>query len=152
MIPEKLQVGKYKFNTLATLTVTTSFNNVGMPLKSKLYSFKSGDVIDVQKMFFKEGIGWEAQVSAITEQNRTVPFSVLVKVADTTPITTVDAKEQILSGSREGMVGGNTFPPNDNKSTSTTEPKKTFFTPKNIVIGVVVLGAVFGILKWQKVI
>jgi len=150
MIPEKPAVGKYKFNTLANLTITTSFNNVGMPLKSKLYSFKSGDVIDVQKMFFKEGIGWEAQVSAITEQNRTVPFSILVKVPDTTPITTVDAKERTLSGSRDGMVSGN--PPSDNKSTSTTDTKKTFSTPKNIVIGLLVLGAVFGILKWQKVI
>ncbi len=36
-------------------------------------------------------------------------------------------------------------------NTKSTEAK-SFFTPKNIVIGLGVLGAVFGILKWQKII
>ena len=50
--------------------------------------------------------------------------------------------------------GSSTTAQNDikNKQTNPTTDKKTFFTPKNIVIGLVVLGAVFGILKWQKII
>jgi len=35
----------------------------------------------------------------------------------------------------------------------TTENKKdTIFTPKNIIIGIVVLGGIYGILKWKKLI
>lgn len=50
--------------------------------------------------------------------------------------------------------GSSTTAQNDvkNKQTNPTTDNKSIFTPKNIVIGLVVLGAVFGILKWQKVI
>lgn len=138
--------GKYRFNTFADLTVTTQFNNAGVPLKSVLYHFNNGDVIDVQKMFFNDkGEGWEAQVSTITEQNRTVPFSILTKVADTTPITAnISRTEKTFNGSTDGMVFGGGQP-----NSNTT---KNIFTPKNIIIGVLAIGAVLGLLKWQKVI
>jgi hypothetical protein len=152
---QKPSTGKYRFNTFADLTVTTQFNSAGIPLKSVLYHFNSGDVIDVQKMFFNDkGKGWEAQVSAITEQNRTVPFSILTKVADTTPITTnISRTEKTFSGSTDGMVFGGGQPNNTTKQTATNPTTaKNFFTPKNIVIGIVAIGAILGLLKWQKVI
>ncbi len=42
----------------------------------------------------------------------------------------------------------------DSSSTGQETPKndKTFFTTKNIVIGVVGIVAIFGILKWKKII
>jgi hypothetical protein len=152
---QKPSTGKYRFNTFADLTVTTQFNSAGIPLKSVLYHFNSGDVIDVQKMFFNDkGEGWEAQVSAITEQNRTVPFSILIKVADTTPVTTnISRTEKTFSGSTDGMVFGGGQPSNTTKQTVTTPTTaKNIFTPKNIVIGILAIGAVLGLLKWQKVI
>ena len=137
--------GKYKFNTFADLTVITEFNNIGMPLKNVLYHFNNGDVIDVQKMFFNDkGEGWEAQVSAITEQNRTVPFSILTKVSDATPITTnISRKEQTLSGSKDGMAYSGQ--PNGSKQFVWTPMKK-------VVAGALAIGAVLGILKLAKVI
>lgn len=152
---QKPSTGKYRFNTFADLTVTTQFNSAGIPLKSVLYHFNNGDVIDVQKMFFNDkGEGWEAQVSAITEQNRTVPFSILTKVADTTPITTnISRTEKTFSGSTDGMVFGGGQPNNSStKQTTNPTPAKSIFTTKNIVIGVLAIGAILGLLKWQKVI
>lgn len=145
---QKPSTGKYRFNTFANLTVTTQFNSAGIPLKSVLYHFKNGDVIDVQKMGFNDkGEGWEAQVSAITEQNRAVPFSILTKVADTTPITTnISRTEKTFSGSTDGMVFGGGQPNNS----STKQTANT--TTKNIVIAVLAIGAILGLLKWQKVI
>jgi heat shock protein HspQ len=139
----KPSTGKYKFTTFADITVTTQFNNIGLPIKNVLYHFNNGDVIDVQKMFFNDKSNeWEAQLSAITEQNRTVPFSVLTKVADSTPITTnISRKEQTLSGSKDGMVYGNQ--PNGNA--------KSLFTPKNIIIGLLAIGVIVGGLKLAKV-
>jgi hypothetical protein len=151
---QKPSTGKYRFNTFADLTVTTQFNSAGIPLKSVLYHFNNGDVIDVQKMFFNDK-GWEAQVSAITEQNRTVPFSILTKVADTTPITTnISRTEKTFSGSTDGMVFGGGQPNNSSNKQTTTNPTtaKSIFTPKNIVIGVLAIGAILGLLKWKKVI
>jgi hypothetical protein len=37
-------------------------------------------------------------------------------------------------------------------NTKSTTPSKSFFTPKNIIIGLVGIGVVLGILKWQKII
>lgn len=145
---QKPSTGKYRFNTSADLTVTTQFNSAGVPLKSVLYHFNNGDVIDVQKMFFNDkGEGWEAQVSAITEQNRAVPFSILTKVADTTPITTnINRTEKTFNGSTDGMVFGGGQPNNS----STKQTANT--TTKNIVIAVLAIGGILGLLKWQKVI
>lgn len=52
---------------------------------------------------------------------------------------------------RGEMVGGST--PNNNPA-NTTNPTtaKSILTPKNIVIGILAIGAVLGLLKWQKVI
>jgi hypothetical protein len=152
---QKPSTGKYRFNTFADLTVTTQFNNAGVPLKSVLYHFNNGDVIDVQKMFFNDkGEGWEAQVSAVTEQNKTVPFSILTKVADTTPVTAnISRTEKTFSGSTDGMVFDGGQSNNTTKQATTTQTTaKTFFTPKNIVIGVLAIGAILGLLKWKKVI
>lgn len=47
-----------------------------------------------------------------------------------------------------GGVANNPSTTNENTKTST----KSVFTPKNIIIGVLAIGAVFGLLKWQKII
>ena len=164
---QKPLTGKYQFNTSSDLTVTTDFNNVGIPLKSILYNFKSGDVIDVQKMFFNDkNNSWEAQVSLITEANRTVPFSILNKVADNTPITTNGLRTEKKFGG--GITDGQIFISEQSKNnstttknettktnptnTTTTNTQKKTFTTKNIIIGVIVVGAVFGFLKYKKII
>jgi hypothetical protein len=152
--------GKYKFNTFADLSVTTAtqdnkFSGVPMytiaaapPSKQASYRFNSGDVIDVQQMFFNDKDGaWEAVVSAITEQNRTVPFSILTKVPDNTPITTISRTEK--------SVVGNYVPIGDTSKNVPLSPipnDKKPFSQKNIVIGVLVIGAIVGLLKWKKVI
>jgi hypothetical protein len=41
---------------------------------------------------------------------------------------------------------------NDSVNLNTPKNDKTFFTTKNIVIGVVGIVAIFGILKWKKII
>jgi hypothetical protein len=151
---QKPLTGKYRFNTFADLTVNTQFNSAGIPLKSVLYHFKNGDVIDVQNMFFNDkGEGWEAQISAITEQNLTVPFSILTKVADTTPITTnISRTEKTHSGSTDDMVFGGVQSNNSSKQNVNPTNAKSIFTPKNIIIGVLAIGAILGLLKWKKVI
>ena len=48
-----------------------------------------------------------------------------------------------------------TSPSMDNKkqtNNGSSETPQSFFTPKNIIIGVLAIGAVLGLLKWQKVI
>jgi len=143
--------GKYKFNTPTDLTVITEYTNIGAPLKSVSYRFNSGDVIDVQQMFMiqgsgLQGSGWEAVVSAIKEQNRTVPFSILTKVPDNTPITTNISRTE---------KSGNYVPIGDTSKNVPLSPipnDKKPFSQKNIVIGVLVIGAIVGLLKWKKVI
>jgi hypothetical protein len=41
---------------------------------------------------------------------------------------------------------------NSNKSKLSTDKSDSLFTTKNIVIGIAVIGAVFGLLKWKKII
>ena len=101
---DKPSLGKYRFNKPTDITVTTQFNNVGMPLKSTSAHFNSGDVIDVQKVLYNDkGAGWEAIIDNGNPvlQNRTVPFSILTKVPDSTLVTiNVDKTkvDKILSG------------------------------------------------------
>jgi hypothetical protein len=45
-------------------------------------------------------------------------------------------------------IGKNDSPNNTSKTVDT----QSFFTPKNIIIGVIGIGAIIGLLKWQKVI
>lgn len=141
--------GKYKFNTFADLTVTTEFNSIGIPLKAVLYHFNSGDVIDVQEMYFDDKTNeYTAKVSAIKEQNRSVPFSILTKVADTTPITTnISRTEKTYSGSTEGMVGN--FP--NPQPADSANPSKKLDNLKRIGIIVIIVLAIIGILKLFKV-
>ena len=49
------------------------------------------------------------------------------------------------------MVGCST-PQTGSDNTKSTTPNKSFFSPKNIIIGLVGIGVVLGILKWQKII
>ena len=93
-----------------------------------------------------QGSGWEAVVSAIKEQNRTVPFSILTKVPDNTPITTNISRTE---------KSGNYVPIGDTSKNVPLSPipnDKKPFSQKNIVIGVLVIGAIVGLLKWKKVI
>ena len=55
------------------------------------------------------------------------------------------------SAQRGEMLGGST-PQTGSNNTKNTTPSKSFFTPKNIIIGLVGIGVVLGILKWQKII
>lgn len=152
---QKPLTGKYKFNTFVDLNVSTQFNSVGIPLKKVLYHFNNGDVIDVQKMFFNDkSQGWEAEISAITEQNRTVPFSVLNKVSDNTPISAnISRTEKTFNGSTDGMVLGGGKTNNTNKqNVDTPTTSNSLFNQKNILIGLVLIGSIYGLLKITKVI
>ena len=150
---QKPSTGKYMFNTFADISVTTQFNNSGVPLKGVIYRFNQGDVIDVQRMLFNsDGEGWEAQVSAITEQNRTVPFSILIKVADTTPITTNIIRTEKTFGGSTNPIFYDGQPNDSSRQTANPTTTKNIFIPKNIVIGFLAIGAILSLLKWRKVI
>lgn len=84
--------GKYQFNDFATINICNVFNNVGACISGINYNFKKGDVIDVTNQSFNDIIQeWQAQLP-IPEQIRTVPFSILTKVDDSTPVTTTFEK------------------------------------------------------------
>lgn len=54
---------------------------------------------------------------------------------------------ETISETKTNIIDGN-YP----TSVNTPKNDKTFFTTKNIVIGVVGIVAIFGILKWKKII
>jgi hypothetical protein len=74
--------GKYKFIKPIDVEIGTELNDVGFVLRKITYRFNVGDVIDVQQ-FYSDG----PKVDIIKEQYRSVPFDVVEKVSDSTPIT-----------------------------------------------------------------
>ena len=74
--------GKYKFIKTIDVEVPKTFGSMGMVLSTYTYRFNVGDVIDVTRI-----IGGGPKVDVIKEQYRSVPFDVLEKVSDSTPIT-----------------------------------------------------------------
>ena len=83
--------GKYQFNDFATISICNKFNN-GACISGINYKFKKGDVIDVTNQSLNDNIHeWQAQLPT-PEQITTVPFSILTKVDDSTPVTTTFEK------------------------------------------------------------
>lgn len=74
--------GKYKFIKTIDVEVPKTFGSMGMVLSTYTYRFNVGDVIDVTRI-----IGGGPKVDVIKEQYMSVPFDVLEKVSDSTPIT-----------------------------------------------------------------
>ena len=74
--------GKYRFIKSIDVEVPKTFGSMGMVLSTYTYRFNVGDVIDVTRI-----IGGGPKVDVIKEQYRSVPFDVLEKVSDSTPIT-----------------------------------------------------------------
>lgn len=76
-----------------------------------------------------------------------VKIGTIVNIRTTKDVVNSIPIEEIIYTQTTQDTRWNTNTANTNKSTT-----KSIFTPKNIIIGLVVFGAVFGILKWQKVI
>lgn len=126
---QNIPTGKYRFAFPFSVSQCIEFNNIGACLKSKTTNFSIGDVITVKNFFADDKTNdWVANV-VLNGQNIPIPRGKLEKVDDSTP-------EKITSGS----------------SSSQKSEAKNFFTPKNIIIGVVAIAAIFGILKVTKVI
>lgn len=106
----------------------------GQGRASVMVSFKKGDVID-GTFFHDEGQSESDFVTTQTSSGEVrIPFG---GRAGTSPLS-------IYSQSSTSTVGAS-------KRNSTTEPT-TFFTPKNVIIGVLIIGSVLGGLKLFKVI
>ena len=114
----------------------TSFLNLSNGKQNELY-WKIGSVIDGKSngSNVTTSLGGNIPIDGITGivgfTNIDIPVDFLEKSSET--------KTNIILGS---------------SSTNQEAPKdkKTFFTTKNIVIGVVGIVAIFGILKWKKII
>jgi hypothetical protein len=163
-IPSRSANGKYKFNNDTDISVITSYNKNGSPLNGVTYRFKGGDVIDVAKSLFNtETNQWVAIISNITEQEQTIPFSRLSKIDDKTPVTENVAKtEKIYSDNQSGTAGsntqtsgsntitqgsGNSTQGSNNQTTQSNNQIKASKNNKNIIIGILVLSAIFVFLK-----
>lgn len=115
-----------------------------------------GGVVGIRNFSYKVG---DIVEGTVVTNNQTEPPSFLV----------VDGTSGLLKIGFGGR-GWNTnkiFEPYSGTTTTTSTPPKTgengnqqklqtetksFFTPKNILIGVLAIGAIFGLLKWKKVI
>jgi hypothetical protein len=75
-------LGKYRFIKSIDVKVPKTFGSMGMVLSTYTYRFNVGDVIDVTRI-----IGGGPKVDVVKEQYQSVPFDVLEKVSDSTPIT-----------------------------------------------------------------
>jgi len=97
----KPSLGKYEFVSSASFTLTSKFNSMGKPLESKLYEFKSGDVIDVTKLFWddREKV-WNSGI-VLDSRNQGVPTILLKKVSDNTATTSPKVTIQKNDGSMQ---------------------------------------------------
>jgi hypothetical protein len=75
-------LGKYRFIKSIDVEVPKTFGSMGRVLSTYIYRFNVGDVIDVTRI-----IGGGPKVDVVKEQYQSVPFDVLEKVSDSTPIT-----------------------------------------------------------------
>ena len=133
-------MAKYIFLKPFSTTVT-----VGGGVGIRTFSYKVGDIVDA---------------TVVTNNQTSEPPSFLV--IDEGGFGLV----KIGFGGR-GWNNNKLFEPYSGTSPATSTPPKTegsgnqqklqtetkiFFTPKNIIIGVLAIGGVLGLLKWQKVI
>lgn len=135
-----------KFNKMAKYIFTTNFDGISpapdcakgnppcpyMPFRQ---SFKKGDV--VEGTLTANNVSSEPPNFVVVNGGIQVPFG--------------GRGSQII---QQYSTSGNAIPigqDNANKKNSVTE-SATFFTPKNVVIGVLIIGSVFGGLKFLKVI
>ena len=66
-------------------------------------------------------------------------------------IMTMTGNAPTMTGNAPTNTGNAPINTGANTNTSNTT-KKSIFTPKNIIIGVLTIGAILGLLKWRKVI
>jgi hypothetical protein len=152
-IPPKQGEGKYKFNNDTDVSVTTEFYASGAPLKAIIYNFKGGDVIDVKESLFNSATNeWIAKIPNITEQTQTIPFSRFTKVDDKTPITTTISKtEKTYSDNQLGTLGSNNQTVGLNSLiTQSSNKVKELSNNKNIIIGILVVSAIYIFLKLKE--
>jgi len=124
-----------KYTIIKDITLTT-IRPVGSNIAQRPVSFKIGDIVDGE-------LGGN-------------PANDTGYLQVTTPQGTVQFSTSRGSVIRPYSGTANTSTPpktegNGNQQKLQTETK-SFFTPKNIIIGVLAIGAVLGLLKWQKVI
>ncbi len=119
---------------------TGTFVPSGLGIATSMVNFKKGDIIE-GRFVHNEGQSESDYVETATpkgivrisfnnrEGSAIIPYN---------PIPTENKKVE-NSG-------------NSNKSKLSTDKSDSLFTTKNIVIGIAVIGAVFGLLKWKKII
>lgn len=93
-------------------------------------------------------------VQSKTLNGFSVKIGTIVNIRLTKNVTNSIPTENIIMTSNTGIGGGVVNNPTSNNTPNTTNPTtaKSIFTPKNIIIGILAIGAVLGLLKWQKVI
>ena len=111
----------------------TSFLNLSNGKQNEL-SWKIGSVID----------GKPNGSNVTTTIGGNIPIDGIIGV------TTIDIPVDFLEKSSE--TKNNIILGSSSTNQEAPKDKKTFFTTKNIVIGVVGIVAIFGILKWKKII
>ena len=111
----------------------TSFLNLSNGKQNEL-SWKIGSVID----------GKPNGSNVTTTSGGNIPIDGIIGV------TTIDIPVDFLEKSSE--TKNNIILGSSSTNQEAPKDKKTFFTTKNIVIGVVGIVAIFGILKWKKII
>jgi hypothetical protein len=111
----------------------TSFFNVSTGKQNELY-WKIGSVID----------GKPNGSNVTTTIGGKIPIDGIIGV------TTIDIPVDFLETSSE--TKNNIILGSSSTNQEAPKDKKTFFTTKNIVIGVVGIVAILGILKWKKII
>ena len=111
----------------------TSFFNSSNGKQDELY-WKIGSVID----------GKPNGSNVITNIDGTIPKEGLIGMPTINiPVDSLETSSEIKNNIIFGSSSTNQEAPKD---------KKTFFTTKNIVIGVVVIVAIFGVFRWKKII
>ena len=111
----------------------TSFLNLSNGKQNEL-SWKIGSVID----------GKPNGSNVTTTIGGNIPIDGIIGV------TTIDIPVDFLEKSSE--TKNNIILGSSSTNQEAPKDKKTFFTTKNIVIGAVGIVAIFGILKWKKII
>jgi hypothetical protein len=137
------------------MTGGTTVNGMNHCLKTAQNAFKVGDslVSSGGGQVVSDGVNPPFVVGTINGSGwnggqASIPLSVLNKVASNIDASQLNTYINNVSQSNDISTK------NTNTSPTTTNPTtaKRIFTTKNIVIGVLAIGAILGLLKWQKVI
>ena len=83
----KPMVGKYKLTGNASIVITTKFNNIGKPLESKNYEFRTGDIVDAKTILWNDREKmWDIGID-VDGQKRSLPSNLVMKVDNSIPVT-----------------------------------------------------------------